>query len=96
MAELRSTLPGLIEVHMTSAQYKAMVDKRRVEFAKADRRARRLLEQKSDIKPSGATVPGFSFLIAPGVFPEDPKPASNVVSLAAKRAQRMAVSERSL
>jgi hypothetical protein len=81
---------------MTNAQYKAAVAKRRAEFAKANRRARRLLEQKSGIKPSGAMVPGFSILIAPGVLLAYPKLVSNVVSLDAKRGQRKMLRERSL
>jgi len=81
---------------MTNAQYKALVRKRRAEFAKADRRARRIMEQKSDIKPCAATAPGFSILIAPGILLAYPEPASNVVSLAAKRAQREPLSERAM
>jgi hypothetical protein len=81
---------------MTNAQYKAAVAKRDAEFAKADRRARRLMEHKSDIERCRATAPGFSILIAPGILLAYPKLVSNVVSLDTKRAQRKALSERAL
>jgi hypothetical protein len=80
----------------TDARRDAMVDKLRADFAEMDKRAdaRRLL--KDDITPCGATAPGFSFLIAPGVLSADPEPASNVVSIVEARAKRKMLRERTL
>jgi hypothetical protein len=72
------------------ARRKAALEKRRAEFAKADRRADLIrLRHEGFVPPSGATAPGFSILIAP-------RPASNVVSLDAARAQRKAMREKVL